>query len=62
MQKCEKCKKEEGTECVYYSEHEEYLCKACYNVWLNIVKVIKKNKWSTKCKPLEKRYLNWLEE
>ena len=56
--KCEKCKKQEGTECVYYSEHEGYLCKSCYKKWLKIDKTIpiKNNNY----KPHEKKYLEWI--
>lgn len=60
--KCEKCGKLEGTECVYYHEHEGYLCKECYSIWLKIVKAVEKNGWSIKCRSLEKRYLQWIRE
>jgi len=57
MTKCEKCKRKEGTECVYYSEYESYLCKSCYKKWLKLARAIPDN-----CKILEKRYLEWLKE
>jgi hypothetical protein len=63
MTKCEKCKKEEGTECVYYTlNHEGYLCKSCYKLWCKIAKTVKKDKFFSECSALELRYLKWLEE
>ena len=59
--KCEKCGKQdtfENMECVYYSTHEGYLCKNCYQEWLKIDKSIptKNNNYKTH----EKRYLEWI--
>ena len=57
---CEKCKKEEdieNLECVYYSEHEGYLCKLCYRKWLDFVK--RTMIPSSDYKLHEKKYLEW---
>ena len=56
---CEKCKKHEGTECVYYSAHEGYLCKSCHRKWLKIARVfpVKNNDYGLH----EKKYLKWIE-
>ncbi len=56
--KCEKCKTNEGTECVYYSEHEGYLCKSCYQKWLDFAKrtMIPDSDY----KLGEKKYLEWI--
>jgi len=67
IMKCEKCKKQEGTECVYYTTvHEGYLCRSCYDAWCKLAKAITKAKgvvsWLSECKTLEGRYLNWLAE
>lgn len=61
MKKCEKCKENEGIECVFYTfEHEGYLCKSCYRKWLKIADTIpiKNNNYE----PHQKRYLEWLKE
>ena len=58
--KCEECGKQEvieNMECVYYSEHEGYLCKSCYRKWLKIAKTIPEKNNN---KLHEKRYLEWI--
>jgi len=59
--KCEKCKEKEGTECIYYVEHEGYLCKPCYKRWLKIAKATPEDSLVKRCRLLEKKYLEWLE-
>lgn len=58
--KCEKCKEKEGVECVFYSEHEGYLCKSCHRKWLKIARTIPEK--NNNYKPHEKRYLEWIKE
>ena len=59
--KCEKCKQKEGIECVYYSEHEGYLCKSCYRKWLDIAQRISE-KYKDDYTLFEKKYLEWIKE
>ena len=54
--KCEKCKQLEGYECVYYHEHEGYLCKPCYKDWLKIAEKLPNQNY----KLCEEEYLKWI--
>lgn len=67
MSKCDKCKENEGTECVWYSEYESYLCKPCHRIWKKIDKSLPQPKMLENgtykegaFRNIEKKYLNWI--
>lgn len=69
MEKCSKCRQNEATECVFYSEYEDYLCKGCYSKWVKIehsLPLPKKGEGGTYktgvFRDIEREYIKWVKK